>query len=122
MSTITLSSIPDLTSAVGVPRLAAIEYPLGYLFGQPGDANGQTAVLRSTLHALAEMTEPGSITHLPFEWPASARRLSTHPPKTPPISKYLLRHPWHIPNLFSREVPAPQQAEMGSQQASVPAS
>ena len=40
MSTITLSSIPDLTAAVGVPRLAAIEHPLGYLLGQPGDAGG----------------------------------------------------------------------------------
>jgi hypothetical protein len=121
-STITLSSIPDLTAAVGVPRLAGIEYPLGYLLGQPGDAEGQTAVLRATLHALAEMTEPGRVSHLPFEWPASARRLSARPPKTPPISKYLLRHPWLIPNLFSRQVPASQQAERVPQQASVPAS
>jgi hypothetical protein len=111
MSTITLSSIPDLTSAVGVPRLAAIEYPLGYLLGQPGDREGQKAVLRATLQALTEMTQPGSVTHLPFEWPASARRLSARPPKTPPISHYLLRHPWLIPNLFSREVPALQSAE-----------
>jgi hypothetical protein len=108
MSTITLSSIPDLTSAVGVPRLVAIEYPLGYLLGQPGDREGQTAVLRSTLQALTKMSRPGSITHLPFEWPTSARRLSARPPKTPPISRYLLRHPWHIPNLFSRDVPGPQ--------------
>jgi hypothetical protein len=111
LSTITLSSIPDLTAALGVPRLAAIEYPLGYLFGQPGDAEGQTAVLRATLHALVEATRPGSVSHLPFEWPASARRLSARPPKTPPISKYLLRHPWLIPNLFSRDVPALQLAE-----------
>ena len=111
MTTITLSSIPDLTSAVGVPRLAAIEYPLGYLLGQPGDKEGQTAVLRATLQALAEMTRPGSVTHLPFEWPASARRLSARPPKTPPISRYLLRRPWLIPNLFSRVVPASQQTE-----------
>jgi D-proline reductase (dithiol) PrdB len=110
LSTITLSSIPDLTATVGVPRLAAIEHPLGYLLGQPGDREGQTAVLRATLHALVEMTRPGSVTHLPFEWPASARRLSARPPKTPPISKYLLRHPWLIPNLLSREVPAQQQA------------
>lgn len=106
MSTITLSSIPDLTAAVSVPRLAAIEYPLGYLLGQPNDVAGQTAVLRSTLHALDEMDKPGSVTHLPFEWPVSAKRLNGHPPKKPPISKYLLRHPWHIPNLFSRDVPA----------------
>lgn len=105
MSTITLSCIPDLTAAVSVPRLAAIEHPLGYLLGQPHDQSGQTAVLRSTLRALEEMDKPGSVAHLPFEWPESARRLNSHPPKQPPISKYLLRHPWHIPNLFSRDVP-----------------
>jgi hypothetical protein len=105
ISTITLSSIPALTAAVSVPRLAAIEHPLGYLLGQPGDREGQRAVLRATLRAVAEMAGPGSVTHLPFEWPASARRLNAHPPKTPPISRYLLRHPWHIPNLFSRDVP-----------------
>jgi hypothetical protein len=110
-STITLSCIPDLTSAVGVPRLAAIEHPLGYLLGQPGDAEGQMAALRATLQALAEMTTPGSVSHLPFEWPASVRRLSARPPKTPPISKYLLRHPWLVPNLLSRQVPASQQAQ-----------
>jgi len=105
MSTITLSCIPDLTAAVSVPRLAAIEYPLGYLLGQPGDQTGQTGVLRSTLNALVEMEKPGSVTHLPFEWPKSARRLNAHPPQSPPIGRYLLRHPWHIPNLFSREIP-----------------
>jgi hypothetical protein len=105
MSTITLSSIPDLTATARVPRLAAIAHPLGYLLGQPGDQEGQTAVLRATLHALAEMTRPGSVVHLPFEWPASARRLSARPPKTPPIGRYLLRHPWHLPNLLSRNVP-----------------
>ena len=106
MSTITLSSIPDLTSAVSVPRLAAIEHPLGYLLGQPKDQVRQTAILRSTLHALAMMKKPGTVTHLPFEWPAAARRVNAHPSQKPPISKYLLRHPWHIPNLFSRDVPA----------------
>jgi D-proline reductase (dithiol) PrdB len=111
LSTITLSSIPDLTSAVGVPRLAAIEYPLGYLLGQPGDRDGQVEVLRATLRALVETTWSGSVAHLPFKWPASARRLSARPPKTPPISKYLLRHPWLIPNLFSRDVPALQSAQ-----------
>jgi D-proline reductase (dithiol) PrdB len=111
MSTITLSSIPKLTAAVGVPRLAAIEHPLGYLLGQPGDREGQTAVLRATLRALVEMRKPGSIIHLPCIWPESARRLNAHPPKAPPISRYLRRHPWQIPNLFSRDVPAEKRAE-----------
>ncbi len=117
MSTITLSGIPDLTAAVSVPRLAGIEHPLGYLLGQPGDEEGQTTVLRLTLQALAQMTRPGSVTHLPFEWPASARRLSARPPKAPPISRHLKRHPWLIPNLFSRDVPDAQQAELAPQQA-----
>lgn len=107
MSTISLSPIPDLTAAVSVPRLAAIEYPLGYLLGQPRDNDGQMAVLRATLAALAELTQPGSVAHLSFEWPAAARSLNAHPSEAPPISRYLLRHPWHIPNLLSRNVPAP---------------
>jgi len=105
MSTITLSCIPDLTTAVSAPRVAAIEHPLGYLLGQPDDRTGQLDVLRATLEALVEMEKPGSVAQLPFEWPASARRLNSHPPQQPPISKYLLSHPWHIPNLFSRDVP-----------------
>jgi hypothetical protein len=105
-----LSSVPVLTVAPGVPRLAAIEYPLGYLCGRPGDSEGQTAVLRATLQALVEAARPGTVSHLPFEWPASAKRLSARPPKTPPISKYLLRRPWLIPKLLSRDVPALQLA------------
>lgn len=121
ISTITLSSIPDLTAAVSVPRLAAIEYPLGYLLGQPGDREGQTAVLRATLHALAEMTRPGSIAHLPFEWPQTARRLNAHPPKAPPIVKYLRRHPWLLPRLFTRDCPVAGETEQEPQRHGAPA-
>ena len=107
MSTITLSSIPDLTAAVSVPRLAAIEHPLGFQMGLPGDREGQMAVLRATLQALAGMATPGSVSHLPFEWPASAKRVNANPPQTPPIARHLMRHPWHIPNFLSRDVPSP---------------
>ena len=106
ISTITLSCIPDLTAAVGVPRLAAIEHPLGYSVGQPGDRRGQLAVLSAVFEALAGISEPGCVVHLPFEWPPSARRLNAHAPETPPISKYLMKHPWQIPKLLSRSVPA----------------
>jgi D-proline reductase (dithiol) PrdB len=105
ISTITLSSIPELTGAVGVPRLAAIERPLGYLLGRPGDAAGQTAVLRATLGAAETMREPGSVVDLPFSWPETGQRLSAKPPQVPPIVRYLMRHPWHIPNFLAREVP-----------------
>ena len=105
MSTITLSSIPNLTASVGVPRLAAIEYPLGYLLGLPGDKDGQLAVLASTLQALTEIKRPGEVVHLPFEFPASAKDINANPAEHPPIVKYLLRHPWHLPKLISRQVP-----------------
>jgi hypothetical protein len=94
-----------LTGGIGVPRLAAIEYPLGYLLGPPGDKTGQLNVLRKILEALAKLKEPGSVINLPFVWPETAQRLNAHPPTPPPISKYLLKHPWQLPKLLSREIP-----------------
>ena len=105
-STITLSSIPELTQSVSVPRLAAIEYPLGYLFGRPNDKDGQLAVLRTVLKALERIEMPGTIIHLPSQWPNCAEGLNANPPAPAPIGKYLITHPWHIKNLFSRRVPA----------------
>jgi len=105
MTTITLSNIPDLTASVSAPRIAAIEYPLGRTLGQPGDSEGQKAVLRATLQALKEMDTPGSIRHLPFEWPEPPKQARTHPSEPPPIAKHLQRHPWQLPNLLSRNVP-----------------
>ncbi|MCK6461990.1 MAG: hypothetical protein L6Q95_19075, partial [Planctomycetes bacterium] len=50
--TVSLSMIPELTRAVGVPRLAGIGYPMGQPLGRPHDAPGQRAVLRATLELL----------------------------------------------------------------------
>ena len=104
-TTITLSPVPDLTAAVSAPRIAAIEYPLGRTLGQPGDAAGQTAVLRATLAALAAIRAPGGIVHLPFEWPEPPKQVRNHPPEPPPIARYLARNPWFLPRLLSRTVP-----------------
>jgi hypothetical protein len=111
MSTIVLSSIPDLTAAVGAPRVAAIEYPLGLLLGQPGDKEGQRAVLWAALEALEAMTLPGSVHNLPFEWPESTQTIDPHPPEQPPITAHILRHPWLLRRLLSREVPASPEAD-----------
>lgn len=105
MSTITLSSIPDLTLAVGSPRVAGIEYPLGRPFGRPHDVAGQMVVLQATLNAVTTLATPGQITHLPFIWPEPVWQAIAHPPEPPPIAKYLKRHPWALPRLFSRAVP-----------------
>jgi hypothetical protein len=66
MSTITLSPMPDWTAAMSVPRLVGIEHPLGVTLGHPGDVATQTAVLRDTLQALAEMETPGDVRYLPY--------------------------------------------------------
>lgn len=100
ITTVALSNIPDLTAAVGVPRLVAVEHPFGLLMGSPGDSDTQRAVLQGLLQAV-EMRTPGEIKHLPFTWAGEY----PHPPVPPPIAAYLKRHPWHLPKLFSRQIP-----------------
>lgn len=105
ISTLILANMPDLTGSVGVPRLVGIEYPHGRTLGQPGDLEGQLSVLRATFEALADMKEPGAGTHLPFRWPGSKANAISHPPVPPPISTYLKKRPWHLPNLATRTIP-----------------
>jgi hypothetical protein len=54
----------ELTASVGVPRIAAIEHPSGMTLGLPGDETRQLGVLR----ALEEVSRPGTVVNLPFEW------------------------------------------------------
>ena len=100
-----MSNIPDLTAAVSAPRIAAIEYPFGLTAGLPGDDAGQREALRSALAALQEISTPGTVCHLPFSLPESMNNLKISPPENPPIAQYIIRHPWHLPNLMRREVP-----------------
>lgn len=101
ITTVGLSNIPDLTAAVGVPRLAAVEHPFGQIIGRPGDSDTQRAVLQGLLETVPEMQKPGEVKHLPFRWTGKY----SHAPVAPPIARYLKRHPWHLPKLFAREVP-----------------
>ncbi|MAT99730.1 MAG: hypothetical protein CL608_21530 [Anaerolineaceae bacterium] len=100
-----MSNVPELSASVSVPRLAAIEFPFGLQFGCPGDKATQMAILRATLHALETIETPGTAVHLPFTWSQPARRLRLHPPQSPPIGKYLVRHPWLLPRLLARDIP-----------------
>lgn len=100
--TLCLSNIPDLTAAVGVPRLVALEYPFGRTLGQPGDVGGQLAVLRGVFSALGDMEQPGGVVHLPFEWPEPLSRARAHPSPPPPIATYLKKRPWEFPKLVTR--------------------
>jgi hypothetical protein len=105
--TVSLSMIPDLTRAVGVPRLAGISYPMGRPLGRPHDVDGQRAVLRAMLELLSTARGPDTYTELPFVWPespAQARNASrNHPP--PPIVDLLTRKPWLLVNLYTGSIP-----------------
>jgi hypothetical protein len=105
--TVTLSLIPDLTRAVGVPRLAGISYPFGRPLGRPHDADGQRAVLRAMLEVLASASRADTCVELPFTWPespAQARNASKDLPP-PPIVELLKKKPWLLPALYSGRIP-----------------
>ena len=105
--TVALSMIPDLTRAVGVPRLAGISYPMGRPLGRPHDPDGQRAVLRAMLDLLAAAAGPDSYVELPFVWPesaAQARNASKDVPP-PPIVELLTKKPWLLPRLYTGRVP-----------------
>jgi len=107
IATVTLSWIPDLTRAVGVPRLAGISYPPGRPLGRPLDADGQRAVLRGTLELLPAATGPDHYVELPFQWPespAQARNASKDLPPAP-IVELLRRKPWLVARLYRGDVP-----------------
>jgi hypothetical protein len=107
IATVTLSLIPELTRAVGVPRLAGISYPFGRPLGRPHDADGQRAVLRAMLELLPSASGPDTYVELPFTWPespAQARNASKDLPPAPIVE--LLKHkPWLLPSLYSGRIP-----------------
>ena len=105
--TVTLSWIPELTRAVGVPRLAGISYPPGRCLGRPHDADGQRAVLRATLEVLASATEPDTYVELPFEWPESPAqaRIASKDVAPAPIVDLLKKKPWLVASLYSGRIP-----------------
>ncbi len=99
--------MPELTRAVGVPRLAGIAYPVSRPLGRPHDAEGQRAVLRATLELLEAARAPGHYVELPFEWPetvAQARNASKDVQQSP-IAELLRREPWLLPRLYSGRLP-----------------
>src|SRR6185295_1627003 len=99
--------IPELTRAVGVPRLVGISHPMGQPFGRQHDADRQRAVLRAMLELLESASGPGSQVELPFEWPetpAQARNASKDVPPSP-MAVLLMKKPWLLPRFYSGRIP-----------------
>jgi hypothetical protein len=71
LTTVSLTSAIDITQRVRPPRVAFLNFPLGYPVGRPNQPDEQLAVLRTALRLAETATEPGRIVELPFEWPDS---------------------------------------------------
>lgn len=105
---VSISMMPNLTRAVGAPRVAGIAYPLSRPMGRPGDAVGQRAVLRAVLDVLAAATRAGTYVELPFVWPETPRQARKGSEIHPPITRLIMRKPWLLARLYSGDIPAPE--------------
>ena len=86
----TLTVSPEFNREIGIPRVAAIEYPYGRPVWQVNDDEGQRKVLLEALSVLEKTQEPGQVFHLPFEWPEEPKETKWHPPVATPVIKLYL--------------------------------
>ena len=81
---------PEFHREIGIPRVAAIEYPYGRAVGAVEDVKGQRQVLLKTLAFLETADTPGAVCHLPFLWPEEPKHAKWQPPEISPIIKLYL--------------------------------
>jgi hypothetical protein len=81
---------PEFHREIGIPRVAAIEYPYGRTVGQVDDVEGQRKVLLKVLSFLEKASQPGEVCHLPFTWPEAPKHTKWQPPEISPIIKLYL--------------------------------
>ena len=85
-----LTMTPEFHREIGIPRVAAIEFPYGRPVGQVHDAEGQRRVLQETLSFVERAGNPGEVCHLPFSWPEEPKLTKWQPPEISPIVKLYL--------------------------------
>jgi hypothetical protein len=90
MSTVVLSMTPEFSREVGIPRVAAIEYPYGRTVGEVDDVEGQRQVLMAALSFLEKAEAPGQVCNLPFTWPEEPKHTKWQPPEISPVIKLRL--------------------------------
>jgi hypothetical protein len=82
--------VPEFNREVGIPRVAAIQYPFGRIVGDVNDIDGQRQVIRAALAVLETAEKPGQVVHLPFDWHEEPKATDWHPPEISPIIKLYL--------------------------------
>jgi hypothetical protein len=81
---------PEFHREIGIPRVAAIEYPYGRAVGEVDDVEGQREVLLKTLSFMEKADKPGEVCHLPYTWPEEPKHAKWQPPEISPIIKLYL--------------------------------
>ena len=66
--TLCMSSALDITRAVKPPRSVFVNFLLGHQTGKPHDPTLQRSILVDAFRAAETMTEPGTVTTLPYVW------------------------------------------------------
>ena len=68
--TIIIAALPPVVKQTGTPRAVAPLVPMGATAGAPHNVEQQTAIVKATLEQLEEITTPGTVVPLPFEYQA----------------------------------------------------
>ena len=87
--TVTLNMIWTMQRGIGMARVAAIEHPFGRPYGDVGDTQTQSAVLRAALGVFEKAKQPGHVEQLPFEWHESPKETRWHPSEPSPIIAFM---------------------------------
>lgn len=66
--TVSVTGARDITERVKPPRVAYLDFPLGYCVGRPGMADEQRAIVRDVLSLAEQDHAPGEIVDLPYRW------------------------------------------------------
>ena len=68
--TIIIAALPPVVKQTGTHRAVAPLVPMGANAGAPHNVEQQTAIVKATLEQLEEITTPGTVVPLPFEYQA----------------------------------------------------
>jgi hypothetical protein len=82
IATASLTTMPEITMGVGVPRAGFVRFPLGNPFGEAGHADVQRAILSDLLSLVWEAPGPGTVVKFPYRWRRGlpdSRRPTDHP-------------------------------------------
>jgi hypothetical protein len=71
MATVLVGVVREMLERAPAPRNVLVRFRLGQVFGEPGAAVQQRAVLGDALAALFTIRQAGAIVELPYRWKRS---------------------------------------------------